>query len=140
MKSSCCRRTEKNNLKFFKYLIFQLKLLFKRVVWFFFFLFFKLRSKMINLSAPKTIDERAVNKKKLSHILMSENNALVINSASSIGCTVVNIGANDIIEMRQHLVLGLLWQIIRVRIPNENGQTHSSNLLTCVLDHFMEMF
>ena len=95
---------------------------------------------MINLSAPKTIDERAVNKKKLSHILMSENNALVINSASSIGCTVVNIGANDIIEMRQHLVLGLLWQIIRVRIPNENGQTHSSNLLTCVLDHFMEMF
>ena len=128
MKSSCCRRTEKNNLKFFKYLIFQLKLLFKRVVWFFFFLFFKLRSKMINLSAPKTIDERAVNKKKLSHILMSENNALVINSASSIGCTVVNIGANDIIEMRQHLVLGLLWQIIRVRIPNENGQTHFENL------------
>ena len=128
MKSSCCRRTEKNNLKFFKYLIFQLKLLFKRVVWFFSFLFFKLRSKMINLSAPKTIDERAVNKKKLSHILMSENNALVINSASSIGCTVVNIGANDIIEMRQHLVLGLLWQIIRVRIPNENDQTHFENL------------
>ena len=86
----------------------------------FFFLFFALLSKMINLSAPKTIDERAVNKKKLSHILMSENNALVINSASSIGCTVVNIGANDIIEMRQHLVLGLLWQIIRVRIPNKD--------------------
>ena len=75
---------------------------------------------MINLSAPKTIDERAVNKKKLSHILMSENNSLVINSASSIGCTVVNIGANDIIEMRQHLVLGLLWQIIRVSIPNKD--------------------
>lgn len=70
--------------------------------------------KMINLSAPKTIDERAVNKKKLSLILMAENNALVINSASSIGCTVVNIGPNDIVQQKQHLVLGLLWQIIRI--------------------------
>lgn len=69
---------------------------------------------MINLSAPKTVDERTINKKKLTQILMSENNALMINSARSIGCTVVNIGPNDIIEKKQHLVLGLLWQIIRV--------------------------
>jgi len=70
--------------------------------------------KMINLSAPKTVDERTINKKKLTQILMSENNALMINSARSIGCTVVNIGPNDIIEKKQHLVLGLLWQIIRI--------------------------
>jgi len=71
-------------------------------------------SKMINLSAPKTIDERAINKGRLNAFLIQENNLLVINSARSIGCTVVNIHAEDIIKGKEHLVLGLLWQIIRV--------------------------
>lgn len=43
-----------------------------------------------------------------------ENLNLAINSASAIGCTVVNIGAQDLLESRQHLILGLLWQIIRM--------------------------
>jgi len=37
-----------------------------------------------------------------------------INSASSIGCNVVNIGAGDLIDGTPHLVLGLIWQIIRI--------------------------
>jgi plastin-1 len=43
----------------------------------------------------------------------TENNNLVINSAKAIGCSVVNIGASDLIEGKQHLVLGLVWQIIK---------------------------
>jgi len=70
--------------------------------------------KMINLSAPKTIDERAINKTKLSAFRVQENNILVINSASSIGCTVVNVHAEDLGKGKQHLLLGLLWQIIRI--------------------------
>jgi len=44
----------------------------------------------------------------------AENNNLAIGSAASIGCTVVNIGANDIISGTPHIILGLVWQIIRI--------------------------
>uniref|UniRef100_A0AAY4DBQ9 Calponin-homology (CH) domain-containing protein n=1 Tax=Denticeps clupeoides TaxID=299321 RepID=A0AAY4DBQ9_9TELE len=44
----------------------------------------------------------------------TENLNLALNSASAIGCHVVNIGAEDLKEGRQHLVLGLLWQVIKI--------------------------
>ncbi|KAG5282841.1 hypothetical protein AALO_G00035250 [Alosa alosa] len=70
--------------------------------------------KMINLSVADTIDERTINKKKLTPFTIQENLNLALNSASAIGCHVVNIGAEDLKEGRQHLVLGLLWQIIKI--------------------------
>uniref|UniRef100_A0A1A8BLW8 Lymphocyte cytosolic plastin 1 n=1 Tax=Nothobranchius kadleci TaxID=1051664 RepID=A0A1A8BLW8_NOTKA len=70
--------------------------------------------KMINLSVPDTIDERTMNKKKLTPFTIQENLNLALNSASAIGCHVVNIGAEDLKEGRQHLVLGLLWQVIKI--------------------------
>lgn len=70
--------------------------------------------KMINLSVPDTIDERAINKKKLTPFIVQENLNLALNSASAIGCHVVNIGAEDLRAGKPHLVLGLLWQIIKI--------------------------
>ncbi|EXJ53843.1 fimbrin [Cladophialophora yegresii CBS 114405] len=75
-------------------------------------------SKLINDSVPDTIDERVLNKpgkkiKTLNAFHMTENNNIVIESAKGIGCSVVNVGAGDIIEVREHLILGLIWQIIR---------------------------
>ncbi|XP_047463355.1 plastin-3-like [Mugil cephalus] len=70
--------------------------------------------KMINLSVPDTIDERTINKKKLTPFTVQENLNLALNSASAIGCHVVNIGALDLKEGKPHLVLGLLWQIIKI--------------------------
>lgn len=75
-------------------------------------------TKLINDSVPDTIDERVLNKpgkkiKELNAFHMTENNNIVINSAKGIGCSVVNIGSGDIIEVREHLILGLIWQIIR---------------------------
>uniref|UniRef100_A0A3P8S9L2 Plastin-3 n=1 Tax=Amphiprion percula TaxID=161767 RepID=A0A3P8S9L2_AMPPE len=70
--------------------------------------------KMINLSVPDTIDERTINKKKLTAFTTQENLNLALNSASAIGCHVVNIGALDLKEGKPHLVLGLLWQIIKI--------------------------
>ncbi|KAL1976437.1 hypothetical protein VTN31DRAFT_2719 [Thermomyces dupontii] len=75
-------------------------------------------AKLINDSVPDTIDERVLNKpgpkiKQLNAFHMTENNNIVINSAKGIGCSVVNIGSQDIIEVREHLLLGLIWQIIR---------------------------
>ncbi|XP_073399565.1 plastin-3-like [Dendrobates tinctorius] len=70
--------------------------------------------KMINLSVPDTIDERAINKKKLTPFTIQENLNLALNSASAIGLPVVNIGAEDLKAGKPHLVLGLLWQIIKI--------------------------
>ncbi|XP_059202819.1 plastin-3-like isoform X2 [Centropristis striata] len=70
--------------------------------------------KLINLSVPDTIDERTINKKRLTAFTTQENLNLALNSASAIGCQVVNIGAQDLKEGKPHLVLGLLWQIIKI--------------------------
>ncbi|KAK3208144.1 hypothetical protein GRF29_96g1511609 [Pseudopithomyces chartarum] len=75
-------------------------------------------SKLINDSVPDTIDERVLNRpgkkiKQLNAFHMTENNNIVIESAKGIGCSVVNIGSGDIYEVREHLILGLIWQIIR---------------------------
>ncbi|KAJ3587389.1 hypothetical protein NHX12_010987 [Muraenolepis orangiensis] len=70
--------------------------------------------KMINLSIPDTIDERTINNKKLTAFTTQENLNLALNSASAIGCHVVNIGAQDLRDGKPHLVLGLLWQIIKI--------------------------
>lgn len=77
-------------------------------------------SKLINDSVPDTIDERVLNKpsktgakKPLNAFQMTENNNIVITSAKGIGCSVVNIGSSDLSEGREHLILGLIWQIIR---------------------------
>lgn len=45
---------------------------------------------------------------------MHENLTLALYSAQSIGCNIVNIDAHDLSKGKPHLVLGLLWQIIRV--------------------------
>ncbi|ODV95707.1 hypothetical protein PACTADRAFT_50387 [Pachysolen tannophilus NRRL Y-2460] len=74
-------------------------------------------AKLINDSAPDTIDTRVLNfpkkGKKLNNFTMTENANIVINSAKAIGCIVVNVHAEDIIEGKEHLILGLIWQIIR---------------------------
>lgn len=77
-----------------------------------------LLAKLINDSVPDTIDERVLNRpgkkiKQLNAFHMTENNNIAIESAKGIGCSVVNIGSGDIIEVREHLILGLIWQIIR---------------------------
>lgn len=73
--------------------------------------------KLINDSVPDTIDTRVLNKpqprKPLNAFQITENNNIVITSAKGIGCSVVNIGSTDISEGREHLILGLIWQVIR---------------------------
>jgi len=73
--------------------------------------------KLINDSVPDTIDMRVLNKptsrKPLNAFQITENNNIVITSAKAIGCSVVNIGSSDIATGTEHLILGLIWQIIR---------------------------
>ncbi|XP_065684250.1 fimbrin-like [Hydra vulgaris] len=83
---------------------------------------------MINLSVKGTIDERVINKAKLNAFLIRENNALAVNSANAIGCTVVNIGPEDIAQGKRHLVLGLLWQIIRIGLFSKISLAQNPNI------------
>jgi hypothetical protein len=72
--------------------------------------------KLINDSVPDTIDGRVLNvprTKALNAFQITENNNIVITSAKAIGCSVVNIGPQDIADATEHLILGLIWQIIR---------------------------
>jgi plastin-1 len=76
--------------------------------------------KMINLAEPGTIDERALNipqeGRELTIYQMTENCNLCVNAAKSIGCQVTNIGAQDIVGNKPILLLGLVWQIVRIQL------------------------
>uniref|UniRef100_A0AAY5EC89 Plastin 1 n=1 Tax=Electrophorus electricus TaxID=8005 RepID=A0AAY5EC89_ELEEL len=100
--------------------------------------------KMINLSQPDTIDERVINTKKPTMFTMTENLILALNSASAIGCTVVNIDAQDMMAGTPHLVLGLLWQIIKIGLFADIEISRNEALIALLgeseeLDHLLSM-
>lgn len=92
--------------------------------------------KLINDSVPDTIDERVLNKpsvskgkpKPLNAFQITENNNIVITSSKGIGCSVVNIGPQDIADGTEHLILGLIWQIIRRGLLSKVGIKHHPEL------------
>ncbi|GFY84363.1 actin binding calponin homology (CH) domain-containing protein [Actinidia rufa] len=64
--------------------------------------------KLINVAVPGTVDERAINTKRvLNPWERNENHTLCLNSAKAIGCTVVNIGTQDLVEGRIQLLADL---------------------------------
>lgn len=70
--------------------------------------------KLINRALPGTIDERVINvKDNMNIFLMTENLKLALNAAKVIGCQIINVFPDTIINENFILVLGVLWQIIR---------------------------
>ncbi|KAH6814251.1 Actin binding Calponin homology domain-containing protein [Perilla frutescens var. frutescens] len=91
--------------------------------------------KLINVAVPGTIDERAINTKRvLNPWEMNENHTLCLNSAKAIGCTVVNIGTQDFIEGRRHLVLGVISQIIKIQLLADLNLKKTPQLVELVDD------
>lgn len=88
--------------------------------------------KLINNAVPDTIDERVLNLGKNGRgpnaFQMTENNNIVITSAKAIGCSVVNIGAQDLTDGREHLILGLIWQIVRRGLLSKIDLKHHPEL------------
>ncbi|XP_077417683.1 plastin-1-like isoform X2 [Vanacampus margaritifer] len=100
--------------------------------------------KMINLSQPDTIDERVINTRKLTTFTKTENLVLALNSASAIGCTVVNIDALALMVGKPHLVLGLFWQIIKVGLFADIEISRNEGMICLLnegesLDHLMSL-
>ncbi|PKA50484.1 Fimbrin-like protein 2 [Apostasia shenzhenica] len=91
--------------------------------------------KLINIAVSGTIDERAINMKKvLNPWERNENHTLCLNSAKAIGCTVVNIGTQDLVEGRPHLVLGLVSQIIKIQLLADLNLKRTPQLVELVDD------
>ncbi|GKV30670.1 hypothetical protein SLEP1_g39459 [Rubroshorea leprosula] len=91
--------------------------------------------KLINVAVPGTIDERAINTKRvLNPWERNENHTLCLNSAKAIGCTVVNIGTQDLVEARPHLVLGLISQIIKIQLLADLNLKKTPELVELVDD------
>lgn len=104
--------------------------------------------KLINAAVPETIDVRAVNIKKKAKDLniyeKTENHNLSINAAKSIGCSVVNIGPSDLIEGKPILVLGLVWQIIKIQLTSSINLKNHPELMRLLfegesLEEFMKL-
>ncbi|KAF7831324.1 fimbrin-1-like [Senna tora] len=91
--------------------------------------------KLINVAVPGTIDERAINTKTVLNLWeRNENHTLCLNSAKAIGCSVVNIGTQDLVEGRPHLVLGLISQIIKIQLLADLNLKKTPQLVELVED------
>lgn len=78
--------------------------------------------KMINLASSDTIDERVLNKGvNIPIFKRHENLTLAINSAKAIGCTVIGMDSHNLqsVEGKKWLVLGLVWQVIKMYLFNQ---------------------
>ncbi|EZA48397.1 Plastin-3 [Ooceraea biroi] len=97
-------------------------------------IFIQCTHKIINHSCPDTIDERTINKKNMTLYKKHENLTLALSSAQAIGCNIVNIDAHDLTKGSPHLVLGLLWQIIRIGLFNQITLENCPGLATLLQD------
>src|SRR3989338_6623017 len=92
-------------------------------------------NKLINTAVAGTVDERVINKKpKMNPWERNENHELAINSAKAIGCRVVNIQAGFIDEGRPHIVLGLVWQIIKIGLLSDINLKNHPELVRLLQD------
>jgi len=66
---------------------------------------------------------------EISRFQKIENQGLVIELASSVGCQLVGIGANELSEGLQQATLALLWQLIRQDVTKRLNVMHSLRLI-----------
>jgi hypothetical protein len=45
---------------------------------------------------------------------MLQNQQMVLEGAKKLGCNIVNIGGQDLVDGSPHLTMGVLWQVVRV--------------------------
>jgi plastin-1 len=72
-------------------------------------------SKIVNAGAANTIDVRALNmKKNLNIYQVKENLNLALNACKGVGLRIPGINPQAFIEKKPHLILAVLWQVIRL--------------------------
>lgn len=74
----------------------------------------KFLSKMLNTIQPNIIAPASIKLRPKNAFEKIENHTLALGAAKKLGCSIVNIGPEDLLQGKPRLVLGLLWQIIKV--------------------------
>lgn len=86
--------------------------------------------KLINLIQENTIDMRAVNMKQNINIYqIKENLNLAIAAAKGIGCKIPGITNNAFIDKKHHLILAIIWQLMRLIVTQSIDLKHTPELL-----------
>eukprot|EP01122_Echinamoeba_exundans_P003462 TRINITY_DN1355_c0_g1_i2.p1 TRINITY_DN1355_c0_g1~~TRINITY_DN1355_c0_g1_i2.p1 ORF type:complete len:703 (-),score=225.91 TRINITY_DN1355_c0_g1_i2:487-2595(-) len=76
--------------------------------------------KLINKIKPGTINERRiVTKPNPNTFEVMINHDLAIQGAKELGCSVINIGGTDLINGTPHLILGLVWQSVKIGLLSQ---------------------
>lgn len=101
--------------------------------------------RFINLAVPGTIDMRVVNEKgkgkrdqrnkELNLYQCRENQNLCINAAKAIGCQLTNVHATSLLrgEQHPHIVLGLVWQLVKTQLLQEINLKMHPELIALLL-------
>lgn len=70
---------------------------------------------LLNLAQDQCVDMRAlVHKDNLNVYEVNRNLTLALTAAKSVGCRIPGIYPESIIEKKPHLILAVLWQLIRL--------------------------
>ena len=91
--------------------------------------------KLVNVAQPGTIDERVINiGGDLNVFKISENLNLALASIKSIGLKVIGVDAELIRKRTESLILGLLWQLIRIILMKDINLKHVPELARLVYE------
>lgn len=89
--------------------------------------------KLVNIAQPGTVDERVLNtKSNMTVFHVKENLNLALNSIKSIGCKVIGIDDELIMKHTENIILGLLWQVIRIILVKDINLKHVPELARLV--------
>ncbi|KAL6067439.1 fimbrin [Balamuthia mandrillaris] len=87
--------------------------------------------KLVNHVRPGTIAENMICKKpNMNPFELRQNLIYGIEGCKRLGLVVVNIGPEDIKDKTPHLILGLLWQIIKLGLMDAVSVEKHPNLVT----------
>jgi hypothetical protein len=91
--------------------------------------------KMCNMASPNALDERVIAVgKKLNTFSLLSNITLALSTAKSLGLSIVNIGPPDIRDGTPHLVMGLVWQLVRLALMKSITLTEHPELYRLLKD------
>lgn len=75
-----------------------------------------LLTKWLNKLKPGIIPERSFQLLPRNRFEKLQNQTNVLNAARELGLNIVNMGPEDLVDPKPHLVLGLIWQIVRLEL------------------------
>ncbi|EFA80148.1 calponin domain-containing protein [Heterostelium album PN500] len=92
-----------------------------------------LLNKLMESLFPNQVDLKGlVIKLKMNPFEQIGNQNIVIKNATKVGCIIVNIGAQDLVNATPYLVLGIIWQIIKaglLAMVNQNANDEILDIL-----------